>query len=118
MAEHHFDICQDGLHRPWFGRVWLNPPYGDKTGHWLERLAQHRNGIALIFARTETDHFFRYVWERATSILFLRGRLNFHHVDGTRSEHNSGAPSCLVAYGGNNTTALINSRIPGQVVHL
>jgi hypothetical protein len=35
----------------------------------------------------------------AESLLFLRGRLNFHHVDGTRAAKNAGAPSVLLAYG-------------------
>lgn len=83
MAARHYDINDDGLQQEWAGFVWLNPPYGSNTGKWLARMAEHGNGIALIFARTETDMFFRYVWEKADALLFLRGRLTFHH-DGWR----------------------------------
>lgn len=108
----------DGLCEPWHGRVWLNPPYGRETAKWLAKMADHGNGTALIFARTETDMFFRYVWERADSILFIRGRLHFHHVDGTRAKANSGAPSCLISYSKSDTEALSKSGICGQLVML
>ena len=108
-ANYHYDINDDGLHHPWPGRVWLNPPYGLEAARWLDRLAQHGNGIALIFARTETKMFFDHVWRRADAVLFIEGRLHFHHVDGTRAAANAGAPSCLVAYGENNVRKLKES---------
>lgn len=112
-AARHFTIVDDGLAQEWSGRVWLNPPYGRETGRWMDRLADHGNGIALIFARTETVVFFDYVWPRATAALFLEGRLHFHRVDGTRAKANAGAPSILVAYGQNNAASLLESGLPG-----
>lgn len=105
-SDHHFTVEDNGLHRRWFGRVWLNPPYGPDTGQWLAKLAKHGNGIALIFARTETDMFFRHVWGCASALLFLRGRLHFHHLDGSRAKANAGGPSVLVAYGSGNVNCL------------
>lgn len=118
MAARHLTAEDDGLAQPWAGRVWCNPPYGLEAATWLRRLHEHGDGIALIFARTETDMFFRWVWERADAVLFLRGRLHFHYVDGTRAKANSGAPSCLVAYGAANAAALAASGIDGQLIHL
>lgn len=117
-AGYHYTIYSDGMKQPWFGRVWLNPPYGAKTGAWLEKLAEHGNGIALIFARTETEMFFEQVWGRADAVLFLQGRLHFHHVDGRRAAANAGAPSVLVAYGKNNVDALRESGIAGKLIVL
>jgi len=78
-AKHHFTIEDDGLSKEWFGRVWLNPPYGPPMAQWLDRLSRHpEGGIALIFARTETKAFFDYVWDRADAILFVKGRIKFH----------------------------------------
>lgn len=116
MAAQHYTMLDDGLNKPWHGRVWCNPPYGRETGAWLARLADHGNGIALIFARTETEMFFEQVWNKATGILFLQGRLHFHHVDGTRAPANAGAPSCLVAYGMDNVRSLMTSGIAGRFV--
>ncbi|MEW4569339.1 DNA N-6-adenine-methyltransferase [Tautonia sp. JC769] len=107
---------QDGLTLPWSGRVWLNPPYGPEVGRWLDRLAGHGNGIALIFARTETEQFHRCVWERADACLFLKGRLHYHHPDGTRAPFNAGAPSVLVAYGPANRETLQRCQLPGAFV--
>jgi hypothetical protein len=75
-------------------------------------------GTALIFARTETDMFFRYVWEQATALLFLRGRIHFHHPDGVRAKANSGGPSVLIAYGETDAEKLAESGIVGQFVRL
>lgn len=118
MAAKHYSAEDNGLAKPWHGRVWCNPPYGLEAARWLERLADHGNGIALIFARTETAMFFDQVWAKADAVLFLRGRLHFHHVDGTRAAANAGAPSVLVAYGPSNVDALANSGIEGQLCRL
>lgn len=117
-AKKHYTIEDDGLSKEWHGRVWMNPPYGRETDVWMKRISDHGNGIALIFARTETKMFFEHVWAKADSLLFLKGRLHFHHVTGERARANGGAPSVLVAYGKQNVTALQNSGIQGQIVHL
>lgn len=117
-AREHYTVLDDGLSKGWAGRVWCNPPYGLQAAAWLKRLAEHGNGIALIFARTETEMFFESVWRRASAAMFLRGRLNFHHASGARAKANSGAPSVLVAYGQSNAIALENSHIEGALVPL
>ena len=99
-AKHHFTIEDNGLEQDFFGRVWLNPPYGRQTTKWLNKLSKHDNGIALIYARTETKMFFNFVWYKAKAILFLKGRVSFLNVDGSSPNYTAGAPSCLVAYGG------------------
>lgn len=116
-ARRHYTIADNGLLLPWHGRVWLNAPYSS-LGLWLARMAEHNAGVALLFARTETEAFFRYVWERAAAVLFVRGRFNFHHPDGTRAPANSGAPSVLCGYGAADADALAFCGIEGQFVPL
>lgn len=108
----------DGLAAEWTGRVWLNPPYGNQTGRWLRKLAEHGNGIALIFARTETVDFHTHVWSKAHALLFLQGRIHFHHVSGKRAESNAGAPSVLVAYGEDAAVKLRFADLTGQYLAL
>lgn len=118
-AAAHLTIEDNGLLRRWAGRVWLNPPYSHPgIGRWLGRMAAHGRGTALIFARTETEHFCRWVWEAATALLFVKGRINFHRVDGSRSDKNSGAPVVLCAYGFDDADRLADSGIDGRFVPL
>jgi hypothetical protein len=117
-AKHHYNILDNGLRQNWYGRIWLNPPYGKQADNWLSKLAYHNNGIALIFARTETEMFFEHVWNKADSILFIKGRLYFYTPEGKRAKANGGAPSVLVAYGENNVDALEDSGIQGRHVPL
>jgi hypothetical protein len=98
-ASRSYVAHDDGLSKPWDGFVWLNPPYGNGTSSWLKKMAEHGNGIALVFARIETQMFFSYVWPVASAILVLRGRLTFFRPDGSKPTGNSGGPSILVAYG-------------------
>jgi hypothetical protein len=101
----------DGLARPWFGRVWLNPPYSrHEIGAWVSALAKHGNGVALVFARTDTAFFQQHILAKADALFFLHGRLFFCHPDGRRADDNGGAPSVLVAYGEGNATRLRNYR--------
>lgn len=116
IAAQAFTVRDDGLSRPWHGFVWCNPPYGRHTGAWLAKLAAHGNGLALIFARTETEDFVNQVWSKADAVMFLHGRLYFHHVDGRRADANSGAPSCLVAYGREAVARLEASNLNGSIV--
>lgn len=100
-AKRGFTKKQDGLNKLWSGFVFANPPYGRATAEWLAKMASHNNGIALIFARTETKMFFEHVWAKASALLFLRGRLTFHYSNGKapKAGHNSGGPSVLIGYG-------------------
>ena len=115
-AVRHIELPEDGLVAEWHGRVWCNPPFGRHTEAWLERMAAHGNGIALVFARTETAMFQRHVWPHAAAVLFLAKRPHFHRPDGSRATGNSGGPICLIAYGKNNADALRASSLQGAVL--
>lgn len=96
-ARRHYSEADDGLIHPWSGRVWLNPPYGRDTGRWLDRLAEHGDGVALVYARTDT-RWFHAALPAATAACFIAGRLSF--VRGSDGHRNTAqAPSLLLAYG-------------------
>lgn len=116
-ARHYAHADGDGLTRPWEGFVWLNPPYGPETWPWLARLSAHPGGgIALTFARTETEGFFAHVWDKAAGLFFLKGRLHFHHPDGTRASMNAGGPSVLLGYTEEAVKRLARSPLEGHLV--
>lgn len=117
-AKRHIILPEDGLTAEWHGRVWLNPPYGNEGWTWLDKLAEHGRGTALIFARTETAGFVEQVWSKAAAVKFLHGRLHFHYPDGTRAAANAGAPSVLVAYGHEDAARLAASPLEGTYLRL
>lgn len=117
-AKIHLTVEDNGLLVTWRGRVYCNPPYGLQAAAWLDKLAIHGNGIALIFARTETKMFFKYVWNQATALLFIEGRLFFCDGNGVKAKSNAGAPSVLIAYGKKNAEILKNCGIKGQYINL
>ena len=72
----------DGLVQPWFGKVWLNPPYGRSIGDWTTRARQETQSgnaplvVALVPARTDTAWWHRDVMA-SDEIGLVRGRLKF-----------------------------------------
>lgn len=91
----------DGLATQWnpSDSVWMNPPYGKETQKWMKKLSEHKGGgIALIFARTDTQWFHDYVFNRAEAMFFLKGRITFAYPDEKSCADNAPAPSVLVAY--------------------
>jgi len=117
-AKNHYTVEDDGLVQPWYGRIWLNPPYGRAMTPWLEKMANYDGGgVALVFARTETRNFQELIFPYADAILFLRGRLAFHRPDGSQAQ-TAQAPSVLIAYGEQEIDALEKSGLDGKLVRL
>lgn len=115
-ATHHYTIKENGLLQKWFGRVWLNPPYGRFMRQWLVKMSSHLNGIALIFARTDTKDFQDYVFPFVESMLFIRGRITFLDPFGNTPKYNGGAPSVLLSYSEFDSDAISASGIEGRHV--
>jgi hypothetical protein len=120
-AENHYNIEHNGLNQPWEGRVWLNPPYGKETFKWMDKLAKHGNGIALIFARTDTKGFHESIFLKADAIFFLKGRIKFWE----RKEDNvfaeggtANGASCLIVYGVRNMLSIYKSKLNGAMCPL
>lgn len=95
-ARRHITARENGLLQPWNGLVWLNPPYGPQATPFLHRLAEHGEGIALVFTRTETG-WWNAVAPRADLVCFLRERVWHIRDDGHRGRSAMG--SALLAFG-------------------
>ena len=101
-----YTLFDNGLKKPWFGRVWLNPPYGPDTGTWIRRMAQHANGIALVFSRTDAS-WCQEAMRSAQAMLFVGGRIEF--IPGKENAHKKsrcGAGTVLFAWGEDCVNAL------------
>lgn len=112
-AAKRYTIEDDGLKSEWFGRVWLNPPYGKELLEWMHKMGMHNNGIALTYARTETKAFQHHIFPVATSMLFIQGRIAFCTPDG-KPKSGGGAPSVLISYGEDNADILAECGIQGH----
>lgn len=65
-ADQFYTQEDDGLAQPWIGLVWCNPPYSNILP-WVQRLNEHRNGIALL-PHTKGS-WRREVWKGADGIV-------------------------------------------------
>lgn len=117
-AKSHLYKEDDGLSKEWYGRVWLNPPYSRKlVCAFIEKIARHGNGIALIFNRMDIALWHEIIFPTANSMLILKGRLKFYSSDGSQGD-SAGCGSVLVAWGKENSLALQNSGLSGKYINL
>ena len=100
------------------GRIWLNPPYSKPLiWQFVEKLAEHGNGIALLFNRCDSNKFQDIIFTKATGMMFLRNRIKFFRPDGTRGD-SPGCGSVLIAFGRENAEILRNCSLQGKYVEL
>lgn len=112
-AKKHYTKLEDGLAQPWHGVVWLNPPYQRfEIGKWIAKLREHGQGVALVYARTDTKWFHDNLPD---TILFLKGRVNFYQKEGAAGSH---SPVMLLGYGSRCDQALRFSSLRGQLFNL
>jgi hypothetical protein len=103
-ATQQFTKEDNGLVRPWLGRVYMNPPYGRGISAWTTKLRDElRDGwateaVALLPARTDTTWWHELAPPVAC---FLRGRLKFSGY-----EQSAPFPSAAVYFGPNHESFL------------
>lgn len=79
----YFTSVSDGLRLPWWGTVWVNPPYGRGIGRWIEKAVREVAAgradrvVMLVPAATSTRWWHALVLPHATEVRFLAGRLTF-----------------------------------------
>jgi hypothetical protein len=117
-AKCFYTAQENGLKQPWIGRIWLNPPYSNPLiQQFLIKMAEHNNGIALVFSKIEAKWFHDIVFHHATAVKFLYNRIQFYRPDGTKGMQPRNG-SMLVAYGKENAVILLNNTLKGKFVFL
>lgn len=114
-ATKYYTKHDDGLAQSWYGRVWLNPPYGRtdskqkaNAGAWIRRLIEHHKtgaieqAILLVNAWTSRK-WFDPLW--AYPLCFHRGSLSFYNKAGIGSRN---PVSNIFVYLGPNEQAFID----------
>ncbi len=102
-------LFYDALNEPWFGFVWMNPPFGGRNGivPWLNKFIAHGNGIALCPDRTSAP-WFQSAARRMSLALFLSPKVKFERPDGTLG-NSPGNGTVLFSLGEQGDVALRNA---------
>ena len=88
QATRFYSQQENGLLHPWFGTVWLNPPYAQPLiGQFIEKLLEEltakRTTAALVLTHNYTDTaWFHRAASHANALCFTRGRIAFLDPDG------------------------------------
>jgi hypothetical protein len=113
----YYNKRDNDLAQSWNGRVFLNPPYENPLiGQFMQKLAEHGNGIALVYNRTDSKWCQEYVLKKADAILFLSKRIKFIKPDGSAG-NSPGAGSILIAYGQENVKYLEDCGLEGCMLY-
>ena len=103
-VKNYYNKKQDGLSMSWKNNsVWVNPPYGRDMGNWIRKasdecldVSSNTTVVMLLPARTDTKWMHDYVFENASAIVFLKGRLKF-----SNSKTSAPFPSMIVIFSSN-----------------
>jgi hypothetical protein len=104
------DHIISGLGRPWFGRMWLNPPFDD-TPRWVKRMER-----VAVFGEIEAGLLLvnsapGYAWWeelwRLRPVVMLRERVRFIREDGTPG--GQAKKGQTIAYFGHNNRRFIDT---------
>lgn len=86
-AAEFYTIADNGLAQDWYGRVWMNHPFGRKNNRrwinkliWAYEVGEVEQACCLTFAST-SEQWFKPLY--AYPICFLTPRTNFYLPDGT-----------------------------------
>lgn len=106
------------LEKPWYGFVWMNPPFGRRNGlvPWLKKFFDHANGIALVPDRTSAPWWQEFA-PKAEQILFVAPKLKFIGQDGMPGKSPAQGTS-LLAVGPRGCNALRRAATSGLGVLL
>jgi phage N-6-adenine-methyltransferase len=96
-CKHYFTKEDNGLTKLWFGRCWMNPPYGKIISLWLEKAYKSLEFdteivVCLIPVRTDAPWWHKYVM-KASEVRFITRRVAFGNT-----EVPAPFPSAIVVY--------------------
>lgn len=100
-AARYYTTADDGLSQPWYGRIFVNPPYGRAREPWVDQCieAGARGCCVVLLMPAHTDtRCFQRAMRSATMVVFIKGRLKFGVLRPNRRQVAASHPSVLVAW--------------------
>lgn len=93
---HRGDTTPDGLKSDWGKSNFVNPPFSE-ISKWLEKgkeeMKKGNKSVFLVTARTNTNYWCKYVWQGASEIRFVMGKIKFQGY-----KNGFPVPCCVVIY--------------------
>lgn len=89
----------NSLTKNWFGKCWMNPPYGREIVKWVAKAVSETQNkhadcvVCLLPSRTDTSWWHDYVIENAVEVNFIRGRIKFEGA-----KNSAPFPSAVVVF--------------------
>jgi len=82
----YYTIEDNGLEQPWFGNIWLNPPYSQPLVKYfanavVSKINEYNQIMILVNNATETD-WFQKMFLISDAVCFIKGRVKFIDKDG------------------------------------
>ena len=112
-AKTYYTEEQDGLIQPWFGTVWLNPPYSQPlVSQFCDLLVDNylkgniKQACVLVNNATETK-FYQNMLNHCSAVCFIKGRVKF--VDKNGESKGTPLQGQTVLYFGKETTCFVEN---------
>ena len=92
---------ENGLTQDWSKDiVSMNPPYGRQISQWIEKAYNESlkgsKVVCLIPSRTDTKYWHDFIFNKASEVRFIKGRLKFGG-----SKNSAPFPSAIIVYDNN-----------------
>ena len=97
-CEFYYTEKENGLIQDWSKDiVFMNPPYGRQISQWIEKAYNESlkgsKVVCLIPSRTDTKYWHDFIFNKASEIRFIKGRLKFGN-----SKNSAPFPSAIIVY--------------------
>jgi hypothetical protein len=111
MAKNYHTVSDDGLTKPWSGKVWLNPPFTARViNKFIDKIVTHYLSGEIVEAIVLTNNasdtsWFQSAAKTAQAVCFTAHRISFYKGNGQNSNPTNGQS---FFYFGENVDAFVN----------